>query len=388
MTRLYSGTGAFDIIGNRRRWYVITAVLVLVCLGSIIFRGFNLGIDFEGGTQIQFPAGGATVSEVEEVYSAVIGTDPVTVQTVGSGGSSTIQIRSETLDANQVDGLRQALFDAFRPAPAGGEPSLAAISDTAVSDTWGSEITQKAIVALIVFLVLVGIFIGIVFERDMAIAALAALAQDLIVTAGVYSLIGFEVTPGTVIGLLTILGFSLYDTVVVFDKVHETTRGVLHLTRRTYAEQANLAVNQTIVRSVNTTVIAVLPVLGLLVIGVWLLGVGTLKDLALVQLTGLVVGTFSSIFLATPLVVTLRERKGEVAVHTKKVLARRKALAAKQAGAPEAAVVGGADVAAVRATTATTTPRTPVRPTRPTKPNQKRGSAPSTGARPTGKRKR
>jgi len=229
------------------------------------------------------------------------------------------------------------------------------------------------------------VFITVVFERDMAIAALAALMQDLIVTAGVYALVGFEVTPGTVIGLLTILGFSLYDTVVVFDKVHETTRGVLHLTRRTYAEQANLAVNQTLVRSVNTTVIAVLPVLGLLIVGAGLLGVGTLKDLALVQLTGLLIGTFSSIFIATPLLVTLREYKGEVAVHTKRVLARRKAQAAQGAspvGTADDAVTVAAPATAGAAVTA------PVRPARTVKAPQRRGTAPKAGARPTGKRQR
>jgi len=304
---------------------------------------------------------------------------------VGSGGSGTIQIRSQTLSGPQVDTLKKALFDQFKPVGANNTPSVNAISDSAVSDTWGSEITRKAIIALIVFLALVGLFIAVVFERDMAIAALAALMQDLIVTAGVYALVGFEVTPATVIGLLTILGFSLYDTVVVFDKVHETTRGVLHLTRRTYGEQANLAINQTLVRSVNTTVIAVLPVLGLLIIGAGLLGVGTLKDLALVQLTGMVVGTFSSIFIATPLLVTLREYKGEVAVHTKRVLARRKAIAQRQSGAPADAAEapgGGASAPTV------TTPARPARPVRSGKPAGKRDTPPKAGARPTGKRKR
>src|SRR5690606_36455292 len=159
------------------------------------------------------------------------------------------------------------------------------------------------LIALVVFLVIVSIYITIRYQRNMAIAAIAALFFDIIVTAGVYALVGFEVSPATVIGLLTILGFSLYDTVVVFDKVEENTRGILPLHRRTYAEQANLAVNQTLMRSINTTIISVLPVLALMVIAVWLLGVGTLKDLALVQLVGIVVGTFSSIFFATPLLV-------------------------------------------------------------------------------------
>ena len=382
MTRLYTGTGAFDIMGHRRRFFLLVVAMLLISIGSIAIRGFNFGIDFEGGTQIQFPTGNASVTQVQDTYRQALGSDAVSVQTVGTGGSSTVQIRSQTLSGQQVDTLKKALFEAFKPV-ANGAPSINAISDSAVSDTWGGEITQKALIALIVFFVLVAIFIAVVFERDMAIAALGALMQDLIVTAGVYALVGFEVTPGTVIGLLTILGFSLYDTVVVFDKVHETTRGVLHLTRRTYAEQANLAVNQTLVRSVNTTVIAVLPVLGLLVVGAGLLGVGTLKDLALVQLTGLMIGTFSSIFIATPLLVTLREYKGEVAVHTKRVLARRTAQASRETQA-----ASGEPVAAVSAAKVSAAATSPVRPARAGKPAQKRPAGAKAGARPSGKRTR
>ena len=225
--------------------------------------------------------------------------------------------------------MQDALYDAFQPEDKDGNPSKNAISVADVSETWGSQITQKALIALVVFLVIVSIYIGIRFERDMAIAAIVALFFDMIVTAGVYALVGLEVTPATVIGLLTILGFSLYDTVVVFDKVEENTRGVLHLTRRTYGEQANLAVNQTLMRSINTTVISILPVIGLLVVAVGLLGVGTLKDLAVVQLVGIIVGAFSSIFFATPLLVSIKERWGPVAAHTKKVLARREALSGR-----------------------------------------------------------
>ena len=284
LSRLYTGTGAFDIVGRRRLFYAIVGATLLIAIGSMLFRGFVFGIEFEGGTQLQFPAGSATVTQVEDTYRGALGQDPVTVQTVGTGSSTTVQIRSETLSQDQVGTLKQALLDRFQPVAASGQPSIDAISDSAVSETWGGEITQKALVALVVFLVLVSLFIGFRYERDMAIAALAALVHDLVLTAGIYSLVGFEVTPATVIGLLTILGFSLYDTVVVFDKVQENTRGVFSLTRRTYAEQANLAINQTLMRSLNTTVIAVLPVLGLLAVGVGLLGVGTLKDLALVQL--------------------------------------------------------------------------------------------------------
>lgn len=333
MNRLYTGTGVIDVIGKRRLWYAVTAVIVLICLASMLLRGFTLGIDFVGGSRIQFPAGSATTSEVEAVYHEAIGDDPESVQTVGSGDTATIMIRSEALDQTQVEALQSALFDRFQPVGDNGEPSRNAISTSDVSETWGGQITRQALIALAVFLVLVTIYITVRYERDMALAALASLGFDLVVTAGVYSLVGFEVTPATVIGMLTILGFSLYDSVVVFDKVEENTHGVLHLTRRTYAEQANLAVNQTLMRSINTALIGALPIIGLMVIAVWMLGVGTLQDLALIQLVGLVVGIYSSIFFATPVLVSLKERWGPVAAHTKKVLAKRADATGPRAGA-------------------------------------------------------
>ncbi|SDN69143.1 protein translocase subunit SecF [Allokutzneria albata] len=329
--RLYLGNGAFDIVGSRRRWYVVTSLIFLVCLGSIFFRGFNLGIDFVGGTKIQMPAAGVskqiTSDEVKSVFTEALGSEPSTVQVAGTGASQQVLIRSETLNAEQVGKVKTALADKLRP-----QGGLQAISDSAVSGSWGGEITTQAIIALIVFLVLVTIFLAGYFERWMAVSALVALIFDTTVTAGVYSIVGFEMTPGTIIGLLTILGFSLYDTVVVFDKVKENTRGILGLTRRTYAEASNLALNQTLMRSLNTSLIAVLPVLGLLVIGVGVLGVGTLKDLALVQMTGMIAGAFSSIFLATPLLVDLKLTEPRVRQQAERVAARRANQARKASG--------------------------------------------------------
>ena len=326
--RLYTGTGAFEVIGRRKMWYSISSLIVLVAVASILLRGFTFGIDFEGGTKVSMPAAGqnGTVStqQVEDVFSKTIGKAPESVVVVGSGASETVQIRSETLTNEQTEALRTALFDAFHPKGSDGQPSKQAISDSAVSASWGGQITQKALIALVVFLVLAAIYITVRYERYMAMAALATLVFDLVTTAGVYSLVGFEVTPATVIGLLTILGFSLYDTVIVFDKVEENTHGFEHTTRRTFAEQANLAVNQTFMRSINTSLISVLPILSLMVVAVWLLGVGTLMDLALVQLVGVIVGTYSSIFFATPLLVSLRERTELVRTHTRRVLNRRK----------------------------------------------------------------
>src|SRR6476661_1348900 len=259
-SRLYTGTGAFDIVGRRKTWYIAFGLLVLICLASIVFRGFNLGIDFTGGTQIQFPANTATapatVPAVQDVFKQSIDVEPASVQTAGAGPAAVVLIRSEALSLAQTVTVKQALFDAFGPRGANGVPSPNVISISAVSGSWGGQITQPALVALI---------------------------HDVTVTAGIYSIVGFEVTPATVIGLLTILGFSLYDTVVVFDKVRENTRGLLGLTRRTYAEAANLAVNQTLMRSLNTSLIAALPLIGLFVVGVVLLGVGVLGDLALVM---------------------------------------------------------------------------------------------------------
>ncbi|MDT7557415.1 MAG: preprotein translocase subunit SecF [Pseudonocardiales bacterium] len=335
-SRLYTGTGAFNIVGNRKRWYLVFGSLVLICIASMVFRGFSLGIEFEGGTQIQFSTvgitGDASTLNVDKVIFDAVGNKPASVQVAGSGSSQTVQVRTETLTAAQQQQAKQALFDAYHPLGANGQPDANAISETAVSSSWGGEITTQALIALAVFLVLVSIFLAVYFERSMAIAAVVALIHDLVVTAGVYSIVGFEVSPSTVIGLLTILGFSLYDTVVVFDKVKENGRGLLGLTRRTYPETANLALNQTLMRSINTSLIAVLPVLGLLIVGVGVLGVGTLADLALVQMVGIIAGALSSIFLATPVLVDLKMRDARFQQQANRVYARR----AKQAGSVDA----------------------------------------------------
>ncbi len=327
LSRLYSGTGAFEVVGRRKLWYAISGVIVAIAVISILVRGFTFGIDFKGGTTMSMPVvgdkGHATVSQVEEVFRQTLGSDPETVVMVGRGSSATVQIRSETLSNDKTEKLRDALFDKYAPKGSDGQPSKKAISDSAVSSTWGGQITDKAVIALVVFLVLVSLYITVRYERYMAISALTTMVFDLTVTAGIYSLVGFEVTPATVIGLLTILGFSLYDTVIVFDKVEENTHAFQHTTRRTFAEEANLAINQTFMRSINTSLMSTLPVLALMVVAVWLLGVGTLKDLALVQLVGIIVGTYSSIFFATPLLVTLRERTDLVKTHTRRVLRRR-----------------------------------------------------------------
>ncbi|MFF2082475.1 protein translocase subunit SecF [Nocardia sp. NPDC058176] len=363
LERLYTGTGGFPIVSKRKLFYTLAAIFLLISLASIAVRGFTLGIDFTGGSRIQIPATDEiTTQQVEDVYSEALGHGPVSVQRVGSGDSATIQVRSEALDAAEIEQVQTALFDEFQPKDSSGEVTRNAISFAEISETWGGQITQKALIALGVFVLLTMIYIAIRFERDMSIAAIVSLFFNLIVTAGIYSLVGFEVTPAAVIGLLTILGFVLYDNVVVFDKVEENTRGVLHLNKRTYAEQANLAANQTLMRSISTTVIGILPIIGMLVIAVWLLGVGTLKDLALVQLVGMIVGAYSSIFFAVPVLVSIKERWGPVAAHTKKVLDKRAGIGV----APRVPV--GASAGAARG------------------PRPSDSGAPRPGTRPSGKR--
>jgi len=379
-TRLYTGTGAFNVIGRRKTWFIITGVIVAIAIAAIAIKGFTFGIDFKGGTTVSMPATGeVTVQQVEDAYSEALGKDPEQVVTVGSGGSATVQIRSETLTNEETETLRTALFDAFQPKGDDGQPSKQAISDSAVSSTWGDQITKRGLIALGVFLVVVGLFIMLRYERYMAIAALASLVFGLITTAGVYALVGFEVTPATLIGLLTVMAFSLYDTVIVFDKVQENTQDFEHTTRRTFAEHANLAINQTFMRSINTTLISITPVVSLMIIAVWLLGVGTLKDLALVMLVGVLCGTYGSIFFATPLLVTMRERTELVRTHTRRVLNRRKpAKAAEvvQDAEPEAA----APSLAAKPAPAKPAPEKPAPGSRPVRPTASR-----TG-RPAGKR--
>jgi preprotein translocase subunit SecF len=386
LSRLYTGTGAFEVVGKRRLWFGISGVIVAIAIISILVRGFTFGIDFKGGTTVSMPADGATgaihTSQVGDVFKKTLGNDPESVVIVGSGASATVQIRSETLTNDQTSKLRTALFDAFQPKGPDGKPSKAAISDSAVSETWGDQITKKALIALVVFLALVGLYITVRYERYMTLAAIAAMFFDLTVTAGVYSLVGFEVTPATVIGLLTILGFSLYDTVIVFDKVEENTHGFQHTTRRTFAEQANLAINQTFMRSINTSLIGVLPVLALMVVAVWLLGVGTLKDLALVQLIGIMIGTYSSIFFATPLLVSMRERTELVRTHTRRVMRRRSPAKTPDEKAEEVTEESPAD----ESDTASSSKPTPSKPAPGARPVRPTGTRRPTGKRNAGRR--
>src|SRR6476661_4764350 len=318
--RLYNGEAGLDVVGHSRLIYKITAVVMLLCIGSIIFRGFNFGIEFEGGSSFKVPGHSQEITPVRAAAEKA-GAAVSSAQVVGT---DTILLRTGQLTNDETTAVKQAIAGA-----AGVQEQQ--VSEDAVSAAWGNDITDQALIALVVFLVAVVLFLAIRFQPKMAIGAMVSLLHDIVLTAGVYSLIGFEVTPSTVIGFLTILGFSLYDTVVVFDKVDENTKDLARGARMTWGEAANLAVNQTLMRSINTSVIALLPVAGLLFVGAGLLGVGTLKDLALVLFVGLAAGTYSSIFLATPIVADLKEREPAQIALRRRVLARRSAAGRKAA---------------------------------------------------------
>jgi preprotein translocase subunit SecF len=332
--RLYRGETNFDLVGHRKRWYLASAIIILICLVSIVFRGFNIGIEFAGGNQYLLDVKpGTSLSQVRSAVESQ-GIEVSSAQTAGRGDAAKYVIRTEKLnpqsDASKINAVENALKQAGH---------VDTVNYSQVSSSWGKEITQKAIIALIVFLLVVSAFLWIRFkEARVAGAASLALLHDLLLTAGVYSIVGFEVTPGTVVGLLTILGYSLYDTVVVFDKVDENTKGVLGHTRYTYAEAANRAVNETLMRSINTSIIGLLPVAGLLFVGAGIFGVGTLEDLALVLFVGMLTGAYSSLFLATPWLVDFKMMDPRFKNQAKRVAARRAADLAKVQEVGKAAV--------------------------------------------------
>jgi preprotein translocase subunit SecF len=330
--RMYSGDVGFDFVGRRKTWYLAALVLLLISLASFAIRGFNFGIEFSGGNTFNIPAAAGITLERAEKAVRDTGAEVVSAQEV-KGSEHSFLIRTAGLSEDESERVKVGAANEL------GLP-VGQISDNRVSPSWGSQITNKALLGLVVFLVLVTGYLAFRYEWRMAVGAMAALVHDLVITAGVYSLVGFEVTPSTVIGLLTILGFSLYDTVVVFDKVAENTKGILGGTRYTYSEAANLAVNQTLMRSINTSLIALLPVAGLLFIGAGLLGAGTLKDLGLVLFVGMAAGAYSSIFLATPVVADLKEREPRYRALRARVLAKRSGESARRS-APVPATAGG-----------------------------------------------
>jgi preprotein translocase subunit SecF len=300
--RLYHGETSIDFYGRRRIGLIVSAVLIVITVASLFTRGVNLGIDFEGGVAWEVPAGQVTTDTVRDVLEANgIAADSAKIQTLTSDSGSRLRVQVGDQPADVVQAVQTQLADA-----AGVDVSE--VSSTSVSSSWGRSITEKAVRALVIFLVLVALFISWRFEWRMAVAAIVAMVHDVLISVGVYSVFGFEVTPATVVAFLTILGFSLYDTIVVFDKVNENTARFAG-SRSPYADTVNVSMNQVLMRSLNTSLAAVLPVLSLLVIGSGLLGAVALREFALALLVGLLTGSYSSIFIAAPLLTMLKERE-------------------------------------------------------------------------------
>ncbi|HEX7106463.1 MAG TPA: protein translocase subunit SecF [Acidothermaceae bacterium] len=342
---LYTGKVSYDFVGKWRRWLALSGVVIIISLIGLGVRGLNLSLEFKGGSQFTFPDKGFSNAQIADVVTGagtqVAITDPV-IQTLTQAGVGTksYQVETEALskdDANAVVGAITSKLGV----------SADDVSTNTVGSSWGDQITKKAIQSLIIFIVAVIIYLSLRYEWKMAASAIIALIHDLIITVGIYALVGFEVSPSTVIGLLTILGYSLYDTVVVFDKVRENTKEIAGGSRMTYSQAANLAVNQTLVRSINTSVIALLPVASLLFVGAGLLGAGSLKDLALALFIGLATGTYSSIFIATPLAALFKEREPQFQALARRVAARQGAAARTPVAV--AAAGAGTDAAATPA---------------------------------------
>ncbi|MEN8652839.1 protein translocase subunit SecF [Streptomyces sp. 21So2-11] len=316
--RLYRGEVGYDFVGKRMIWYGLSILITITAIVGLAVRGLTMGIEFEGGAVFTTPKTSLSVAKVQEDAEKASGHE-VIVQELGNGG---MRIQISGLDTATATPVQDALAkDLDVPADK--------INAELVGPSWGEQIANKAWTGLAIFMVLVVIYLAIAFEWRMAVAALIALIHDLTITVGVYALVGFEVTPGTVIGLLTILGYSLYDTVVVFDGLKEGSKDITKQTRWTYSEIANRSLNGTLVRSINTTIVALLPVAGLLFIGGGVLGAGMLNDISLSLFVGLAAGAYSSIFIATPLVADLKERDPQMKALKKRVLAKRAAAAAK-----------------------------------------------------------
>ncbi|MFD6969647.1 protein translocase subunit SecF [Streptomyces sp. NPDC059979] len=316
--KLYRGEVGYDFVGKRFLWYGVSILITITAIVALAVQGLNMGIEFKGGAVFTTPKTAVTEAKAREFAEEASGHDAI-VQQLGTGG---LRIQISALDTAAATDVKKVLAADLKVTEADINADL-------VGPSWGSQIANKAWTGLGIFMVLVVIYLAIAFEWRMAVAALIALIHDLTITVGVYALVGFEVTPGTVIGLLTILGYSLYDTVVVFDGLKEGSKDITKQTRWTYSEVANRSINGTLVRSINTTVVALLPVAALLFIGGGFLGAGVLNDISLSLFVGLAAGAYSSIFIATPLVVDLKEREPAMKALKKRVLAKRAAAAAR-----------------------------------------------------------
>ncbi len=315
--RLYRGEVSVEFVGRQRLWYAVSGAILVISVAAVLVFGLNFSVDFKGGSVFRFPAGSSSISQVRQAVGASGGGQDSIVQRITpiGGGGAKWNVQTHPLTPHQQDSGTAGLARAFHVPQS-------QISTQFVGPSWGTQISQKALQALIAFLIVIVIYLSIAFEWKMAAAALIALAHDIIITVGVYALLHFQVSPASVIGLLTILGYSLYDTVVVFDKVRENTAGLLGSARFTYSQAANTALNQTLVRSINTSLIALLPVGSILFVGAGLLGAGELRDLALVLFVGMLSGTYSSICIATPVLADFKEREPQYRSLAKRVALR------------------------------------------------------------------
>lgn len=314
---LYSGDRSFNFTGRRKLWYTISAIVIAVSaiLPFTLHDGFNFGIEFKGGSEFTISGGASKGTEVaRQTLSTALPGKEILVSTIGT---DTVRIQTPQLSDTKSEQVRQALAKSY-------SVETSAVSSSFIGASWGGDVTGKALNGLLWFLGLAAVLMAIYFRTiKMSIAAMAALLHDLVITAGVYGSLGLEVTPAAVIGFLTILGYSLYDTVVVFDKIRENTDEVEHSESATFSERVNLAINQTLVRSINTTVVAILPVAAILFIGAFVFGAGTLRDISLALFIGMLVGTYSTIFVAAPFYSQLREKESKFVEAAAKVLAKR-----------------------------------------------------------------
>jgi preprotein translocase subunit SecF len=335
--RLYRGEVSFDFVGRQKLWYIISGAILGISVLALLIFGLNFSIDFKGGSEFQFVAPHATATQIEQTFQANGGGSDANAQEVKPINSASFwQVQTGQLTSAQQNKLQQVLTTTYHVP--GGQNG---VSISTVSASWGSQISQKAAEALVAFFVVIVIYLTVAFEWRMAAAAFVALIHDIVITIGVYALAHFEVSPATVIGLLTILGYSLYDTVVVFDKVRENTAPILGTRKYNYSQAANLALNQTLVRSINTSLIALLPVTAILIVGTLLLGNGELKDLSLVLFVGMLSGTYSSICIATPVLADFKEREPQYKQLAKQVAQRATGgRAAARRAAKQAAVAG------------------------------------------------
>ena len=345
--RLYNGLTNYEFVGRWKRWFAFSAAVIILGLATLGARGLNLGIDFTGGTDWQVPAETATVAQTRDVLRP-LGFADSKIQTLETGGQRYVRVQGEDTTPEQQAKVTAALAKM-------AETKTSEVSVTKVGASWGKDVTRKAFKALVVFFLAIVVYISLRFELKMAIAAVAAVVHDILITVGVYAVSGLSVSPATVIAFLTILGYSLYDTVVVFDKVDENVQSLGQSGRTRYSEIVNLSMNQVLMRSINTSLVAILPILSLLVLGAGVMGATALADFGFALFIGLLTGAYSSIFIASPLLAILKEREPQWKAVTNRVTGKGRQVRSGAEGL--AAATQAADIDATQVLTGGSVPR-------------------------------